>query len=73
MLRVETTLCPSCSRNVPSAPGTCVLCGCATSTSTVAEPVETSAPDFGWLAGYQQANMNRVLDQIERETRQLVH
>jgi len=37
MLRVQTTLCPSCNRNVPVSDGVCYNCGSPTSTSTFVE------------------------------------
>lgn len=36
-LRLQTTLCPSCSRNVPREAEVCVFCGCSTSISVSCE------------------------------------
>ncbi len=76
MLRIDTTLCPSCSRNVPANAGVCVLCGVPTSTSTFAEVAET--PDLpisgrttlSYILDWaNQMKMDRVLARIEHDTR----
>jgi len=69
---LQTTLCPSCSRNTPRETHVCVFCGCATSTSTFAEIAETpEAPIWHpWVVIYtEQGSVPYVLDKIEMDTR----
>jgi len=69
---LQTTLCPSCSRNVPRNLEVCVFCGVPTSTSTFAEVAETPEVPY-WqsvhLSDLQQYRMSVMLDKIERDTR----
>jgi len=75
--RLQTTLCPSCSRNVPREAEICVFCGVPTSTSTFADVAETPKVS---IRAYKPLNpvtvmlmhsikQASVLDLIDRQTR----
>jgi len=64
-LRLQTTLCPSCSRNTPREAEICVFCGVPTSTSTFADVAETpEAPIRAWLHTTVKVDMGNSVELV---------